>query len=150
MDEITDVEHPALTPAALVPAPAPDRTKVIRESENPANLSGDPGTSRRTGDLAVYIFYIRLIGCKIALAYLVLSMAYVVTLNFSSKSSLLVMDHQLIRPAVWLQRWTNVNTIHPNERVGYYFGIYGSIAAAAVVGFLWSDWYEVPSNVSTN
>lgn len=135
MDEIANVEQPILR----LPA-APDRPQVMTEAENPANLSLDPGTSRRTGDLAVYIFYVRLIGRKIALTYLVLSMAYIVTFNFSSKSSLLAMNYQLICQAVWLQRWTNVNTTRPNERVGYYLGVYGSIAAAAVVGFLWSDW----------
>ena len=135
MDEIANVEHPVLNPSAT-----PDRSKVITGSDDLGNSNADPETSRRTGDLSVYIFYVRLVGSKTALTYLVLSIAYIVTLNFSSRCSLPVMEHQLICQAVWLQRWTNVNTTHPNERISYYLGVYGSIAAAAVVGFLWADW----------
>ena len=55
----------------------------------------------------------------------------------------------LIGTDIWLQRWTNYNTIHANERIGYWVGIYGAISAAAILGYLASDWYvavEVVNN----
>lgn len=86
-----DVEHPELNPPA-----APDPPRVVTESQCLDELHVEPGTSRRTGDFAVYAFYVRLVGWKAAITYLVLSIAYIVTQNFSSKSPLLVMEHQLI------------------------------------------------------
>lgn len=143
MVEIADIEYPELTQPAVPVPPG-----LVTESQGLVELRLDPGTSRRTRDLAVYVFYVRLIGWKAIITYLVLCVGYIVTLNFSSKSSLLVMDHQLIYQAVWLQRWTNVNTTQPNERAGYYLGVYGAIAAAAVMGFLLSDWYDSPFHFS--
>ena len=91
MVENADVGHPEFTPPA-----APDPPKMVVESQGLVELSGEAETSRRTGDSAVYAFYVRLIGWKAAITYLVLSIAYIVTLNFSSKSPLLVVEHQLI------------------------------------------------------
>ncbi|KAI9726756.1 MAG: hypothetical protein M1828_000612 [Chrysothrix sp. TS-e1954] len=89
---------------------------------NGGDLNAD--TTRRTGDLAVYTYFIRMVGCKATMLYLLLCAAYIATTSFSP---------------VWLQRWTNANAKNPNERTGYWLGIYGGIAAAAIAAYLLSD-----------
>jgi hypothetical protein len=36
--------------------------------------------------------------------------------------------------AVWLQWWVKANETHPNERIGYWLGVYGGLAGLAIVG----------------
>lgn len=45
--------------------------------------------------------------------------------------------------AIWLQWWTKANEKHPNERIGYWVGVYFGLAALAVIGCMASDWYVV-------
>ncbi|EME46459.1 hypothetical protein DOTSEDRAFT_70457 [Dothistroma septosporum NZE10] len=56
--------------------------------------------------------------------YLLLCIAFLFGLNFSS---------------VWVQLWTNSNAAHGTNNVGYWLGIYGTIAAIAIIGSVSSD-----------
>ncbi|KAF5128306.1 ABC transporter gloK [Metarhizium anisopliae] len=42
--------------------------------------------------------------------------------------------------AVWMQWWTNANAEHPNERTGYWLGVYGALAALTILGCALADW----------
>lgn len=41
--------------------------------------------------------------------------------------------------AVWLQWWTNANAAHPNKHIGYWLGVYGALAALAIIGCFAAD-----------
>lgn len=89
---------------------------------------GDDGVendeSRRSGDLRVYGYYAKIAGWWNMLTFWLLCAAFMFGMTFSS---------------LWLQLWTNANARHPNDNIGYWLGIYGLIAAIAIIGGLSSD-----------
>ena len=66
----------------------PSQTANSRiDDELQISTEGDTGSdeARRTGDLAVYNYYLRMIGWRAATAYLLLCAAYIAIVNFSRK-----------------------------------------------------------------
>ncbi|EJP64343.1 ABC transporter [Beauveria bassiana ARSEF 2860] len=79
---------------------------------------------RRVGDLKIYAYFISVAGWWYMVLYVILYSAFVFGLRF---------------PSIWLQWWANANESHPNERIGYWLGVYATIAATAFLGSVASD-----------
>ncbi|KAJ6786163.1 hypothetical protein PWT90_00725 [Aphanocladium album] len=112
------------------PSPATSRAQLELSDDALQDLGlPDDGaeTESRTlhsGELMIYNYFIHVAGKWTVLVYLVVSGMYMFGVMF---------------PSVWLQWWTNLNALHPNENIGYWLGIYGAFAALAIVGCLVSD-----------
>ncbi|KAH0592836.1 hypothetical protein MHUMG1_09481 [Metarhizium humberi] len=82
-------------------------------------------TSRGTSDWRIYSYFIHVAGKWTFLLYLFGCACFIFGLNF---------------PSIWLQWWTNANAKTPNDKIGYWLGIYGLLGALAVLGCFASDW----------
>ncbi|EGX94981.1 ABC transporter, transmembrane region, type 1 [Cordyceps militaris CM01] len=80
--------------------------------------------NRGVGDAKIYSYFISVAGWWYMVLYVFLYSSFVFGLRF---------------PALWLQWWANANEHHPNERIGYWLGVYGAIAATAFLGSVASD-----------
>lgn len=102
-------------------------------------------SSRQTSDLEVYTYYIQVAGGWTFSIYLIICAAYTFGLSFPcrcSRNSLhFRLTNSVLRLAIWLQWWTDFNAQYPNEKVGYWLGVYFGLAALAVLGCMGSDWY---------
>lgn len=100
--------------------------ETMQEIGVPLDANEDSGgdDSARPSDLQVYAFYARVAGVWPILAYLFACSVFVFGVNF---------------PSVWLQKWTNYNSEHPNERIGYYLGVYGALAGLTLLGCSLAD-----------
>ncbi|KIE00725.1 ABC transporter, partial [Metarhizium majus ARSEF 297] len=90
-----------------------------------SNEEDELGSARKTSDFQVYAYYIKVAGTWTFSIYIFICAAYTFGLSF---------------PSIWLQWWTDYNSKHPNEKIGYWLGIYFGLAALAVVGCMGSDW----------
>ncbi|GAB1311376.1 Multidrug resistance protein MDR [Madurella fahalii] len=70
------------------------------------------------GDLSAYAYYIRCFGWVRWGIFAIITAVVSVALVFSQ---------------VWAQWWATYNTQHPNDRIGYYWGIYAFLGGMAVV-----------------
>ncbi|KAK5988781.1 ABC transporter gloK [Cladobotryum mycophilum] len=84
----------------------------------------EPETNRKTGDLKIYAYYAKIAGWWTILAYLLACAAFVFGVTF---------------PSIWLQWWTDANSKHPNERIGYWLGVYAALAIITMIGCAVSD-----------
>ncbi|KFG85665.1 ABC transporter [Metarhizium anisopliae] len=84
-------------------------------------------TSRGTSDWRIYAYFIHVAGKWTFLLYLFGCACFIFGLNF---------------PSIWLQWWTNANAKTPNDKIGYWLGIYGLLGALAVLGCFASDWFS--------
>lgn len=98
--------------------------ETMQEIGVPLDIQEDLDPSRHTGDRKVYAFYAKIAGGWSMTIYLCACAAFVFGVNF---------------PSVWLQMWTNYNTQHPNERIGYYLGVYGALAGITILGCSLAD-----------
>ena len=89
-------------------------------------LDGDekPETERHSDDMKVYAFYAKTAGGWRMALYILACCAFVFGVTF---------------PSVWLQDWVNYNAKHPNERIGYYLGVYGALACTTLLGCSLAD-----------
>ncbi|EFE37769.1 ABC bile acid transporter, putative [Trichophyton verrucosum HKI 0517] len=81
-------------------------------------------SSRMTGDMKVYAYYAKNAGWWTISLYLLACCAFVVGVTF---------------PSLWLQWWTNANDTRPNERIGYWLGVYSGLAFLAIFSATLSD-----------
>lgn len=51
--------------------------------------------------------------------------------------------------AIWVQWWTNSNIGHPNERLGYWLGVFAALGVLAVISCVVADRYEVCKRLNT-
>ncbi|RCI10632.1 hypothetical protein L249_4464 [Ophiocordyceps polyrhachis-furcata BCC 54312] len=89
-----------------IPEDALHELEILEEQE--------PEETRRAGDMRIYAYYAKTAGWWTTSIYLVACAAFV---------------YGAIFPSVWLQWWTNANAERPNERIGYWLGVYGVLAA---------------------
>ncbi|KAJ5085131.1 hypothetical protein N7532_009902 [Penicillium argentinense] len=107
-------------------------------NRNPTNLTNvyeilqtstedsDPDMARRDGKWSVYAFYFESAGWWIMILVAVCVGIY----GFSDKFS-----------TIWLQQWSNANDLHPNERVGFYVGVYTVLLTMSLVAFMMGTWF---------
>lgn len=81
--------------------------------------------SRRTGDVSVYLYYIKAVGWVPTLIFVVAISAFVFCLSF---------------PSIWVKWWATSNAQAPNEKLGYYLGIYGLLGGLAMISLVVSCW----------
>ncbi|KUJ06202.1 P-loop containing nucleoside triphosphate hydrolase protein [Mollisia scopiformis] len=81
--------------------------------------------SRRTGDTSVYLFYIKAVGWLPTFIFMVAICAFVFCLSF---------------PTIWVKWWAAANAVAPNQRLGYYLGIYALLGVFALVSLIISCW----------
>ena len=81
--------------------------------------------NKRTGDLAIYAYYARSVGSFAVLVFIVAMCSYVFCISF---------------PQVWLGWWATANAQHPNQKVGYYLGIYAMLGVMGLVSLIVSCW----------
>ncbi|POR38791.1 Canalicular multispecific organic anion transporter 2 [Tolypocladium paradoxum] len=84
----------------------------------------NPGDHRHAGDMKVYAYYANIAGWWTISLYLFACATFVFGVTF---------------PSVWLQWWTNANADHPNERISYWLGVYGALAAVTILGCTVAD-----------
>jgi ATP-binding cassette subfamily C (CFTR/MRP) protein 1 len=98
--------------------------EVLKEHEAEA--------SRRTGDMAVYTYYIQAIGWIPTAIFVFAICAYVVCNTF---------------PTVWVGWWSDANDESPNQRLGYWLGIYAMLGVLALAFLVASCWQLIVTMV---
>jgi ATP-binding cassette subfamily C (CFTR/MRP) protein 1 len=99
--------------------------------------------NRRTGDVAIYRYYIGSVGWIPTMIFIVSCSIFIFGISFPCKSSLLlprwyVADHAVL--AIWVKLWAEYNEKHPNQRLGFYLGIYSMLGAISFLFLSISCW----------
>lgn len=81
--------------------------------------------NKRTGDLAIYAYYAKSVGWFAVVTFIVAMSAYVFCISF---------------PQVWLGWWAAANAQRPNQKLGYYLGIYAMLGVMGLVSLIISCW----------
>jgi ABC-type multidrug transport system fused ATPase/permease subunit len=82
-------------------------------------------TSRQTGDMQIYLYYVRSVGLWASLIFVVAIAGFVFCISF---------------PNVWVQWWAADNEARPNSRLDYWLGVYAALGGAAIVCLSVSCW----------
>lgn len=118
MTNLDQVLAMATTSKVVYPTLPPSKEK---ESAKTAEFEAN----KRTGDLAIYAYYVRSVGVLAVLIFFVAMCGYVFCISF---------------PQVWLGWWAAYNADHPNEKVGYYLGIYAMLGVVGLISLIVSCW----------
>ena len=105
------------TTAKLVYPTLPPSKESTETTEFEAN--------KRTGDLAIYIYYAKSVGWFAVVIFIVAMCAYVFCISF---------------PQIWLGWWAAANAQRPNQNLGYYLGIYALLGVVGLVSLIISCW----------
>ncbi|KAK4238509.1 hypothetical protein C8A03DRAFT_43740 [Achaetomium macrosporum] len=89
-------------------------------------------TGRRTGDVQIYLYYVKSVGWLASLIFVVAIVGFVFCLSF---------------PSVWVQWWAADNESRPNDRLGYWLGIYAMLGGVAIVCLFISCWQMIVTMV---
>lgn len=81
--------------------------------------------NRRTGDVAIYLYYIRSVGWIPTLIFMVSIVIFIFGISF---------------PSIWVKMWAEYNEDHPNQRLGYYLGIYAMLGGLSLFFLIVSCW----------
>ncbi|KAG4256700.1 hypothetical protein FPRO03_03710 [Fusarium proliferatum] len=87
---------------------------------------------RRTGDMAIYLYYIRAIGWIPSLIFVFAICAFIVCQSF---------------PTIWLNWWAAANAKDPFARLSYYLGIYAMLGGLAIIFLVLSTWQMIVTMV---
>lgn len=82
-------------------------------------------TNRRTGDAAIYLYYVRSVG-------------WVPTIIFIVSITIFIFGQSF--PTVWVKIWAEYNEEFPNQRLPYYLGIYALLGGSALIFLVISCW----------
>ncbi|KAF2846111.1 ABC multidrug transporter-like protein [Plenodomus tracheiphilus IPT5] len=81
--------------------------------------------NRRTGDTAIYLYYIRSVGWIPTLIFMISIVIFIFGISF---------------PSIWVKMWAEYNEEHPNQRLAYYLGIYAMLGGLALFFLIISCW----------
>ncbi|PVH92956.1 hypothetical protein DM02DRAFT_697962, partial [Periconia macrospinosa] len=98
------------------------------ERRNSSKITEDDILARanlRTGDTATYLYYIGSVGWIPTLIFIVSIIIFVFGTSF---------------PTIWVKLWAEYNERFPNQRLGYYLGIYAMLGGLALVFLIVSCW----------
>ncbi|KAI6782626.1 Multidrug resistance-associated protein 1 [Emericellopsis cladophorae] len=87
---------------------------------------------RRTGDIAIYTYYIRAIGWLPTFIFIFAICAFIFCQSF---------------PTIWLNWWAAANAEEPHQRLGYYLGIYAMLGGLALIFLVVSCWQMIVTMV---
>ncbi|TVY85161.1 ABC transporter [Lachnellula suecica] len=106
---------------------APVEKEIIKEFIALAvpDIAPEDDLSRRTGDVSVYLYYINAVGWVPTLIFVVAISAFVFCMSF---------------PSIWIKWWATSNAEAPNQKLGYYLGIYGLLGGLAMISLIVSCW----------
>ncbi|UPL03089.1 hypothetical protein LCI18_014023 [Fusarium solani-melongenae] len=116
--------------AATTPTEASTRALVSSEEAHLEDLEDEAG--RRTGDVAIYTYYIRAIGWIPTLIFVAAICAFIFSQSF---------------PTIWLNWWAAANAKDPFTRLGYYLGIYAMLGGLAIIFLVVSTWQMIVTMV---
>lgn len=86
------------------------------------------GMSRRTGDVQIYLYYVRSVGWWATVLFVLAITGFVFCVSF---------------PTVWVQWWAASNESEPNARLGYWLGIYAMLGGVGIVCLFLSCWQMI-------
>ncbi|ODA76961.1 hypothetical protein RJ55_07478 [Drechmeria coniospora] len=123
-----DIEKLASQPQTRTVREEPELSEEVQEAlqeiellENPVE---EPGIVRNAGDMRIYAYYAKNAGWGLISLYLAACATFVFGVTF---------------PSIWLQWWTNSNAQHPNERLGYWLGVFAALAGLTILGCALAD-----------
>ncbi|KAF4342275.1 multidrug resistance [Fusarium beomiforme] len=120
-------EH-KVTTAALPPHEPFADGLVSSEAFPPSNTED----GRRTGDMAIYLYYVRAIGWIPSLIFVFAICGFIFCQSF---------------PTIWLNWWAAANARDPFARLGYYLGIYAMLGGLAIILLVVSTWQMIVTMV---
>ncbi|KAF7594114.1 hypothetical protein BBP40_010113 [Aspergillus hancockii] len=91
------------------------RTDDDSETENPGS----------SGDIAIYLYYIRSIGWLPTSVFAISTTAFVFCISF---------------PSIWMNWWASSNEAEPGKHTGYYLGIYAMLGAIGMISLIIGCW----------
>ncbi|RGP71223.1 multidrug resistance [Fusarium longipes] len=94
--------------------------------------NNEVGTSRRSGDVAIYMYYMRAIGWIPTMIFVLAICAYIFCQSF---------------PTIWLNWWAAANAKEPFTRLGYYLGIYAMLGGLSIIFLVLSTWQMIVTMV---
>ncbi|KAH8881037.1 P-loop containing nucleoside triphosphate hydrolase protein [Thozetella sp. PMI_491] len=101
----------------------------ISSGESP---SGKPleqsDTSRQTSDMQIYLYYVRSVGWWASLIFVFAIIGFVFCTSF---------------PNIWVEWWAADNEAHPNDRLGYWLGVYAALGGLAIICLFVSCWQMI-------
>lgn len=103
-------------------------TKIVHPTMPPSKESTETTefeANKRTGDLAIYTYYASSVGWFAIMTFIVAMCAYVFCISF---------------PQIWLGWWADANSQRPNQKLGYYLGIYAVLGVMGLVSLIISCW----------
>ena len=42
---------------------------------------------------------------------------------------------------IWVKWWAEANELHPNEKIGFYLGVYAALGVLAIISLILACWY---------
>lgn len=99
--------------------------------------------NRRTGDTAIYLYYVRSVGWVPTLIFVGSITIFIFGQLFPSKRRPfrhIFSGANQRDPAWWVKEWASFNKDHPNEKLGLYLGVYGSLGVIALLFLVISCW----------
>ncbi|KAK3360588.1 ABC transporter [Lasiosphaeria hispida] len=97
-----------------------NESTCVRERETDMN--------RRTGDVQLYVYYVRSVGLWATLLFAFAIVGFVFSISF---------------PNVWVQWWAAANEVQPNSRLEYWLGVYAVLGFVAIVCLFVSCWQMI-------
>ncbi|KAK0701168.1 P-loop containing nucleoside triphosphate hydrolase protein [Apiosordaria backusii] len=143
-DEITDVDRPKelheTDSGTSVSKSSRERASRSRSPERGTSSSPELQTDeeidaintldsgRQTGDVQIYMYYIKSVGVWPTLIFIFGIVAFVFCISF---------------PTVWVQWWAAENEIRPNDNLGYWIGLYAMFGGIAILGLIVGCWQMI-------
>ncbi|KAF4440788.1 hypothetical protein F53441_12196 [Fusarium austroafricanum] len=121
----------AQSPTAFTASPTESLANTLVNPEaSPEHTEDSAG--RRTGDVAIYMYYIRSIGWIPTSIFIFAICAFIFCQSF---------------PTIWLNWWAVANAREPFARLGYWLGIYAMLGGLAIIFLVLSTWQMIVTMV---
>jgi ATP-binding cassette, subfamily C (CFTR/MRP), member 1 len=125
-----------------------DASFTLNETAYPREGEGADGTSRRTGEVQIYLYYIKSVGWIASLVFVVAITGFVFCISFPSTYrfdaiGVIIPAASVINSlstAIWVQWWAAYNEDDPNGNLGYWLGIYAMLGGVSIVCLFISCW----------
>jgi ATP-binding cassette subfamily C (CFTR/MRP) protein 1 len=116
--------------------------------------------NRRTGDTAIYLYYVQTVGWIPTIVFIVSITIFIFGQSFPSKyllafkilfhlslfifhrfvPSAFLTDADSLHLALWVKWWASFNAEYPNQQLGKWLGVYAMLGAVALIFLIISCW----------
>ncbi|KAL2157845.1 hypothetical protein VTH06DRAFT_4897 [Thermothelomyces fergusii] len=96
--------------------------------DDDAAADGGDSMSRRTGDVQIYLYYIKSVGWWATFLFVAAISGFAFCLSF---------------PTIWVEWWAAYNEDDPNGKLGYWLGIYAMLGGVAIICLVLSCWQMI-------